>query len=730
MSLVPSVVPASPVRRPGGGAPVRVAASGEADTVDVGELMRTVGRGWRTVLIGGLVGALVALAVIYFVPPRYRTVSTLLVRNAGDPTSSLLSRIGMSTDALGASGGGGGGGALGNVMKSPLETEVKLVGSRDVLGQVVDSLGLQAQVLSPRGTPIAQLVAPARYAGSFRKREITFARAADGRYRARGDGVDATLAPGRPAPILPGGGTVTLAAAGALPPTFTIEFDDREDAITALDDRLKVSKLAGELVEIVYSGRDSVTAAQVPNAIAAVYLARRRTVDRGINERRYEFLAVQSDSVARELAGAEGALRAQQEASGVFDPELTGRTAADALRAVEEQLVTVDAERQVIGDVVGQVERGEISPRRLAAFPSFLRSPAVNTLFTQVTQLETERRQRLETRTERDPSIITLGANIANLEGQLLPLGRTYAGSLDRQAAELRRERDLIQGRLGALPREAQGAVRRQRDVKMLSQTEGALQAQLIETRLAAISEGGQVRQVDAALPPKKIYFPRPRPTVAVGIVVGLLGGVLWAVFAGVLSTRVTSVDDAERATGLPAFAARAGSMLMPGAGAWTGTVVLVPVGASAAAVSGFAQQLAAQVQDRQRRAEFVDVAGVSPDAAGALAAARAVQAAEARAEFVAVAGAVLEDRRMTAVLDVSRPVLLCAAARRTRRPELAHAADLLARAEIPCAGVLLADGPMRTFGASPGAVPHGADARAADGDRRADPAPVLASTT
>ena len=90
----------------------------------------------------------------------------------------------------------------------------------------------------------------------------------------------------------------------------------------------------------------------------------------------------------------------------------------------------------------------------------------------------------LERRTERDPQVITLSQNIANLEQQLLPLGRTYAESLERQGDALRREADALRGRLSALPRQAQGSLRDQRDVKLLSQTEAALQSQLIESAL------------------------------------------------------------------------------------------------------------------------------------------------------------------------------------------------------------------------------------------------------
>ena len=44
-----------------------------------------------------------------------------------------------------------------------------------------------------------------------------------------------------------------------------------------------------------------------------------------------------------------------------------------------------------------------------------------------------------------------------------------------------------------------------QREVKRLTQTMLGVQAQIIDARLAAIAEGGQVRQIDVAQPPNRI---------------------------------------------------------------------------------------------------------------------------------------------------------------------------------------------------------------------------------
>jgi hypothetical protein len=61
----------------------------------------------------------------------------------------------------------------------------------------------------------------------------------------------------------------------------------------------------------------------------------------------------------------------------------------------------------------------------------------------------------------------------------------------------------------------------------------------MIDARLAALSEGGQVRQVDVASPPKRPLFPRPVWTLPGGLLLGLLGAVAWVLGRGAWSSRV-----------------------------------------------------------------------------------------------------------------------------------------------------------------------------------------------
>jgi hypothetical protein len=412
-------------------------------------------------------------------------------------------------------------------------------------------------------------------------------------------------------------------------------------------------------------------------------------VDRGLNQRRYEFLLAQVDSTRALLAPAEASLRRQQEVTGVFDPELTGRSGAEAVQELRKELVPAEAERQAVRQALARVGAGSLSSRQLAAFPAFLKSPAINTILGQIATLETERTRLLERRTPKDPEVVALTQSIGDLERQLEPLARSYAAALDGQTNELRREEARLERQLAALPRDAEGNLRRQRDVKRLTQTLLGLQAQLLDVRLAAVSEGGQVRVVDPAVAPKKIRFPRPLPTFAVAALLGLVLGTVWAAAGGALGARVRTPADAERAAVFPAFAYRAGVPLLLGAGARTGTVVVAPVGANGADAGAVARQLLRLAAERGRSAARVDLVARDRDPGSAF---REVAAAEGAHELVVVPVASYDDPAAVAILEPPRAVVLVARARRTRRAELAAAADAVARLGVPCLGVVVTD--------------------------------------
>ncbi|MDB4949845.1 MAG: lipopolysaccharide biosynthesis protein [Gemmatimonadetes bacterium] len=546
--------------------------SGRAGTVDARELGGLLRRGWRWIAVGAAVGLALAAVLTVVVRPSYRGRATLLLRNA---TAMPGVGLGMSKDGISPLGI-----ASALAAGTAFDTEMELLTSRSVLGSVADSLLLQAEVVEPTGTAANAVFAAAAFPRKLEKATYRFTREGGG-YVVRGPGADGVRAtPGIPVDL--GGARVTLRR-GGLPERFSVRLVDRDRVVDRLVKDLSAKRAGGEVAELRYSAYDPATAAAVPNAVVAKYLERRKTTDRGVNEHRYEFLVAHTDSIGAALADAEGRLRAYQEASGVADPTFTGSREVEQaikLRGDLEQL-------QVEGNALREILRGrELSSGELAAYPTFLRNGAVNAILSRLLDLRMRRADLLERRTPRDPDVVTLDRSIAQTEGELATVSRDYYSGLSRQEAEMQRQLAGYRQTLAAIPRDVQETARLQREVRRLSETLVALQTQGLQTRLAAIGEGGEVHEVDVATPPLRPEFPIPLLNIALGLFGGAFFGAIGLMIASQTGQRLHTPLEAELASGLPAAALRPGApLLLGGIEGWR-TVLVLPAGPGGDSVS------------------------------------------------------------------------------------------------------------------------------------------------
>jgi uncharacterized protein involved in exopolysaccharide biosynthesis len=509
----------------------------ESEAMDLRELGYLLRRGRRWIVGGALLGLLAGAAVLWLVEPRYKATASVLLRNQVQGASSGISELSELLGNLPISLGGSG-----------VETEMAILTSRSVLGEVVDSLGMAVRITEPAGLAPLNLFDQVRADPYARDVEYRFERR-EGGYRVEWAGGSATAVPGS---------LVTLPEAqlvlgrGALPAQFGIRVRDRESAIDALQDVLRTDVLGGEVVEIVYRSTSRELAAAVPNAVIRRYLERRRTTDRGVNQYRYEFLRDHVDSIAIQLAAAEAALRRQQEGSGLFSPDLAAETGLRRVADLRAELERGEVESRALQGILAKAPQGNLSPQELAAYPSFIGNPAINGLLSRLLDLETQRVLLLERRPPHDPEVVPLTQSIEHLESRLVTISRDYLQGLLRRAVEIRSELERHQGEMARLPATAEVSFRLEREVRRLSETLVAMQTQLVAARLAAISEGGDVRQVDVAIAPQDSTFPAPVLSLLGGLLGGLFFGTVAAVGAGRLRRRIYNTAEAEIATGIP----------------------------------------------------------------------------------------------------------------------------------------------------------------------------------
>ncbi len=464
-------------------------STGEPLETDLSTLVGEVARGWRRATAGLLTGLAAGIATVLVVPARFESHALVVVRTPQTSAGAIAGKLGPLAQFAG-------GGAAG-VLTNDLDTELALLKSRAIAGAVVDSLRLQLRGLEPARVASVQLVDSVQLPNRFPPRTVT-------------------LGPGLT--TIPEGKVWRTPTAS----TLTAKLMDREDAISWMNEHFDARKQGGDVVRVSFEGYDSLSAAAVPNLAIANYLVRRTTVDRGLNQRRLEFLVAKQDSVDRALRAAASALRDAQDAGGIAALEPATKAALEQLVASESYLSTIRAEQ---GALEALLAEGSADPRRLAAFPSLIKSPAVNEIVSQLSRLETQRAELEATYTSNSAPVRAVNSARDSLVVQLLPLARTYAQSLRRQRAALEEDLERTRTRVQQLPGAGLKVFIADAALRRLATVDVAMGAQVLESRLAAITEGGDVRVVDAAVAPRKVAFPRPVLTVAIGGVLGLLLG-------------------------------------------------------------------------------------------------------------------------------------------------------------------------------------------------------------
>ena len=671
------------------------------EVIDLADVVRSIRNGWKIVVGCVVAGLVIAIAILLLVPPSFAGSASLIVKA---PSSGGGSSLASAIAAMSDMGSGGGGGGFPS-MQPGVETEIEILQSRALSERVVDSLRLQAHVTKPRSTPATRAFSSISLPGSFQRRIYTFTpEAAAGRFRFSATGDSGTAQVGQPAKLAIG--TVTLAPT-APNQEFKVTFRDKADAITFVTDRLEFDKPKTDVAHFTYTGTDSVSAAAVPNLLMSLYLDRRKGIDRGTNQRRAEFLALKVDSVGNALTVAERELRAQREASGLLDPMVTGRTELETENRLRQQLTEIQVQEGALQQLVTQIKDGTATPRQLASYPQYLGSGPINNIVSNLIGVETERQALLGTVTEEDERVKALATRAQRLEGQLLPLAQATLTALASQRSTLQQRLQAAQQTLVGVPRAAESYGRLEREILDRGRIYAGLQTQLVDARLAAIGEGGDVRPLDTAVQPKNPSFPKKSITLAGGFGGGLFFGLLLAALMGVIGARMHDPEDVERRTGLPTVRLEASSPLLVG-GAYSQTIVVVPISPRASA-RPVAERLIETALSRSMTATLLDLststASLPAPTSGASESGRLVTAANAPLAFDANAAIrklreshdlvviqlpALASREAAAVLDETKPVLLVAPERRIERSTLQGAVDILRRVGAPCAGVVL----------------------------------------
>lgn len=438
-----------------------------------------------------------------------------------------------------------------------LETEAELVRSRRVIGPVVDSLGLHVEV-----TVDGERRSPGEVFPAFRA--TTETRTAEYRVVPEGEGwqvvdleTDGVVARGAS-----GAGVVFDGIAITLPTRRTsgmrIEAEQFASAVERIRQSVDVEPTSqdGDILEITCEAGDPNRAYRICQSVVDGYIDMRSDLQRSEAGVTAAFLREQVAEYADRLQSAEDSLQryATRNRGVALAEQATEEVRSlSQFRAQRDQL---EVRREALAGLLSGIDRrGDRSYRDLAGFPAFIDNQTMSNLTTQLAELENRRSELAQRRTTANPELASLDERIAEVEGQIESLARSYERSLSSEVASLNQVLGSSSGRLSQLPERQVEMGRLEREVRSLSEIHGLLETGLREAEIAEAVREPNIQVVDLPTEPISPSSPRPLINMALGMALGLGLGFALAFFRDVQDTRIHDRATLQRQVDLPVLA-------------------------------------------------------------------------------------------------------------------------------------------------------------------------------
>jgi capsular exopolysaccharide synthesis family protein len=445
---------------------------------------------------------------------------------------------------------------------SAVSTEMGILGSRALVEDAVDSLGLRLRLLRPAGALRGEVFRNVRVLPGALNRTYRLAAGSSGRFLVVIDSSPAAASVAIGEPVEINGLHFTLAAAASRYDEIAFQIVPEAVAASALASSLMIERPShdADLVTLGYEDVDSQLVRQVPNLIAERFILRRQETQRTEARSTVKFLTAQIERLSVQLATAEEQLRRFRERQRVIDPETEASKQVARLIDAQSERAILEAERETVDRSLSRVDSaaargrpGDPSPyRELLAIPSLLKNASTAQLLGSLATADEQRAELLVRRTPEDPDVKALSSRIGEIEGQLHGITTTYLQALTFQLGSMDTTLGKFSRDLGALPRKEVEYGRLSRQTKTLEEAYTMLQTRLKEAQIAEAIQDPSVQVVDTAVTPLRPTKPRRRVGVALALAAGLLVGAAAAFLREHLDGSVHSRRDVTVASGLP----------------------------------------------------------------------------------------------------------------------------------------------------------------------------------
>ncbi|CAN5695558.1 hypothetical protein BH23GEM6_BH23GEM6_18220 [soil metagenome] len=510
--------------------------------LDLGTASRVlVRRAWLVLGLG-----VIAFGLAWFLVPKDGAAysSTAVVRLSDAPTAMAGGMLGIgATDNVGAS--------------DFIVSQIHVIRSRAVVGQVVDQEGLQ---LRPLGGISAVGLVDTHVSATAPTETLTLDFGGDG-YTVQMGSQRVRASYGE---VVQLDGVQFSVAGQPEQDRWNLEVVTRERAI---DDALV--RVAGSprdrasIIDIHYSDPNPVRAQRVVNGVAAAFQSHNMRTVQQKSQRRRVFIEEQLGQTEAQLADAQTALGLFRTQERLYSSREKLASEQAGLMNLEVRREEMDAERRMLQGLLARVDRTrgaerEEGIRTMVSAPGISSNPVVGNIHGRLVQYQAER-DNLSTgtwgRSQSHPDVERLNSLIATAERDLASAVRSHIMSLDARVRSL----DDLRGRsattIRGLPEAEMEETRLAQEVETIGRMADLLREEYQKARIAEAVEEGQVEILDLASTASPQQGGRRKQMLGISLVLGLMLGSGGALLMETTNRSIRHRDEMDAVLRVPSLA-------------------------------------------------------------------------------------------------------------------------------------------------------------------------------
>jgi capsular exopolysaccharide synthesis family protein len=518
----------------------RTADDGE---INVREFWHRLRRHFWLLLGSVILGTAIAAYAVMSHVPQYMARATIRISNERQALTG-----GLEAEATEQMLGKG---------SDPLLSHMQVLGSRQVLGRVVDSLRLQIRASSEQGSPA--IFSDFRSSTVIEDDTLRFTFSPKD-YIVRSGG--RSLVAGYGAPVTIAGTTFRIDA----PPVvrsaeFLVIPHDR--AVAQLASRLEIMRRANtDVIDVEYTSGDAVRSAAIVNAIVDAFQFVDTNNAQQQSRRRRVFAEEQLAATDSILVDAQAALQSFRTREGVYSPQDRLSAEQSASMALDARREELRSDRQVYASLLSRLQTGANGrsdrTQALISTPGLANSPVVAQLSAQLLRLQSVRDSLTIgawASSASNPDVARIDTMLASTEQRIAAFATGQLAALDARIEALDDLEIRNGSMLESLPAAESEEMRLAQRVETTRKIADQLREEYQKARIAEAVEAGQVDIVDHAVVPRRPLNSRAPLTIALGILLGLLFGSAGAFLVERSNTSIRRKDDMEFALQIPGLA-------------------------------------------------------------------------------------------------------------------------------------------------------------------------------